>query len=373
MKKLLLFSAILVLTLGILLTACTSTPTSAPPAPSSQPAPATTSAPPPPAPAVTELKFSYWPPPADKWVQRGILPWGDAISKATNGRIKVTYFGGATLGAPPDHLDLVKKDTADIGWINPAFTSNVFPLTDIRNLPFLYPSVEVAAKVFWKQQEILNPIEYKDVKVLWTFPTPTMQLSTVNKPVRTLEDLKGMKFGETEPMAAKTDTFMGIVPVVIPDETQVYTGLERGMLDGRWQEYNGLVTWKCGEVTKYRVDAVDIYVHQNMIIMNLQKYNSLPADLKKAIDDTTGMLQSAASGDIWAGCEKDSLAEQRAADKAKGNPDPYVLPASEKARWVAAAQPAIDAWLKDAAARGQGDIAQDLLNKTKQWVAEFSK
>jgi TRAP-type C4-dicarboxylate transport system substrate-binding protein len=350
MKKVFLVVAILLLSLSILLPGCSSGNQT----------------------STTELKFSYWPPPADKWVQRGILPWGDEIEKATNGKIKINYFGGATLGAPPDHLDLVKKGTADIGWINPAFTPSVFPLTDIRNLPFLYPNVQVANKVFWRQQEYLNPLEYKDVKVLWTFATPVMELSTTKKPIRTLEDLKGLKFGETEPMAARTDNIMGLVPQVM-QETEIYTALGNGMLDGRWQEYNGLVTWKCGEVTKYRVDNVRIFVHQNMIIMNLQTYNKLPADVRKAIDDTTGFKKSSASGDVWAGCEQDSRAEILAQDKAKGNPEPYMLPESERARWIAAAQPAIDDWLKEMDGKGLGQKARELLEKTKQWVAEYSK
>jgi TRAP-type C4-dicarboxylate transport system substrate-binding protein len=372
MKKIILTIAILVLTTLILLPGCssggTATTTTTAPA-SSAPASSTTSA----AGNVIELKFSYWPPPADPWVQQGILPWGANLEKITNGKVKVTYFGGATLGAPPDHLDLVKKDTADIGWVNPAFTAGVFPLSDIRNLPFLYPNVQVASKVFWNQQEYMNPIEYKDVKVLWTFPTPTQQLHTVKKVVRTLDDLKGLKFGETEPLAAKTDTAMGIVPVVIPDETQIYTGLERGMLDGRWQEYNGLLVWKTGEVTKYRVDNVNIYVHQNAIMMNLQKYNSLPADIRKAIDDTSGMLQSSASGDIWAKVEQDSKVIILDMDKAKGNPPPYVLPDDERAKWITAAQPAIDGWIKDLTEKGQGAQSKDLLDKTRQWVTEYSK
>ncbi len=319
-----------------------------------------------------ELKFSYWPPPADPFVQNWILPWGPALEKATNGKVKVTYFGGATLGAPPDHLDLVMNGTADIGWINPAFTPGVFPLTDIRNLPFLYPTVQVAAKVFWKQQEILNPIEYTKVKVLATFPTPPMELSTAKKPIRTLEDFAGLKFGETEPMLAKMDALLKLSPVVM-QETEIYTGLERGLLDGRFQEYNGLVVWKCGEVTKYRVDNVRIATHQNMLIMNLAKYNSLPADIRKAIDDSTGFNFSAASGDVWAKAEDESKAAILAQDKAKGNPAPYVLPEAERARWVTAAQPVIDAWLKDMADKGQGSVAQNLLDKTKQWVKDYSK
>jgi TRAP-type C4-dicarboxylate transport system substrate-binding protein len=351
--------SVVILVLGIMVSGCASTQPATTPASTAQP---------------IELKFSYWPPPADKWVQRGILPWGPELEQKTNGKVKVTYFGGATLAAPPDHLDLVMKGTADIGWINPAFTPSVFPLTDIRNMPFLYPSVQVAAKVFWRQQEeILNDLEYKNkVKVLWTFPTPVMECSTRTKQIKTLEDLKGLKFGDTEPLAAKTSTAMGAVPVIL-QETEIYTGLERGMLDGRWQEYNGLVTWKCGEVTKYRTDNVRIFVHQNIIGMNIEKYNSLPADIRKAIDDLTGYNRSAAAGDIWAQCEVESKQEILAYDKKVGNPEPYVLPDAERARFVAAAQPVVDEWLKEMDAKGLGSKAKNLYDKTKQWVQEYSK
>ena len=148
--------------------------------------------------------------------------------------------------------------------------------------------------------------------------------------------------------------------------------LALAILDGRFQEYNGLVVWKCGEVTKYRVDNVRIATHQNMLIMNLAKYNSLPADIRKAIDDSTGFNFSAASGDVWAKAEDESKAAILAQDKAKGNPAPYVLPDAERARWIAAAQPVIDAWLKDMADKGQGSVAQNLLDKTKQWVKDYS-
>jgi TRAP-type transport system periplasmic protein len=353
MKKIFMASILVVLLLSLVLGAC-----AGPAAPGQ----------------VIELKFSYWPPPADPWVQQGILPFGTELEKATNGRVKVTYFGGATLGAPPDHLDMVMKGTCDIGWMNPAFTPSVFPLTDVRNLPFIYPTVQAAAKTFWKQHvEILNDAEYKDkVKVLWTFPTPPMEVSTRTKFIKTVEDMKGQKFGDTEPQAAKVTEAMGGVPVVMM-ENDIYTGLERGMLDGRWQEWNGLLTWKCGEVTKYRTTNLRIFVHQNAIAMNIQKYNSLPADIKKAIDDLTGEKRSAQAGDIWAKIEEQSHQNVLAYDKKVGNPEPYVLPDSERARFIQAAQPAIDSWLKDLAGKGMGDKAKDLLAKTKQWAQDFSK
>lgn len=357
MKKLYLVSLLLVVVIALVIGGCAAPP-GAGPAPEGK---------------VVELKFSYWPPPADPWVQRGILTWGPEVEKKTNGKVKVTYFGGATLGAPPDHLDLVMKGTADIGWINPAFTPSVFPITDIRNLPFVYPTVQVANKVFWRQQEILNDWEYKGkVKVLWSFATPLMECSTRTKQVKTLEDLKGMKFGDTEPIPAKTSTAMGAVPVILM-ETEIYTGLERGMLDGRWQEYNGLKTWKCGEVTKYRTDNVRIFTHQNIIGMNIDKYNSLPGDIKKVIDENTGWARSADAGNIWNQCEVESREIILASDKKLGNPPPYVLPDAERARFIKAAQPVVDEWLKEMDGKGLGAKARDLLEKTKKWCEEYSK
>jgi TRAP-type C4-dicarboxylate transport system substrate-binding protein len=120
--------------------------------------------------------------------------------------------------------------------------------------------------------------------------------------------------------------------------TEVYTGLERGTLDGQWQNYNGGKTWKTFEVTKYRTENVKISSHQSLIIMNLDRYNSLPADIKSAIDETTGQNRSWASGDIWAAIEEESRAEIRKYDKKVGNPEPYVLPDSEREKWIKAAE-----------------------------------
>jgi TRAP-type C4-dicarboxylate transport system substrate-binding protein len=101
-----------------------------------------------------DLKFSYWVSPNDPWVQRGILDWGPELEKKTNGKVKVTYFGNATLGAPPDHLDLVINGTADIGWINHLLHRSIsaFGYKSVTVYLFYYA---ISAKVFWKQQKFL--------------------------------------------------------------------------------------------------------------------------------------------------------------------------------------------------------------------------
>jgi TRAP-type C4-dicarboxylate transport system substrate-binding protein len=320
-----------------------------------------------------ELKFSYWPPPVDPWVKQGILTWGPELEEKTNGKVKVVYYGGRSLGAPQDHLQLIMDGTADIGWMNSAMTPGVFPLTDIRNLPFLYPNSNVAAAVFWRQQEFLNDLEYEDkVKPLWTFPTGMMQIAS-NKPIHSLEDFKGMKFPAVEPITQKTIEAFGATPVAMM-EGDIFTGLERGMIDARWQEYLGLLVWKTMEVTKYRTDNLRIFTHQNLIAMNLEKWNSLPIDIQKAIDEVSGFEKSAKVGQIWTDLDSQATQKVLEFDKKVGNPEPYTLPDDERARWVEACkQPVETFWLQEMESKGLGKPAKELLENTKKWIEEYSK
>lgn len=335
-----------------------------------KPAPAPPPTPPAPPPEKPiELKFAYWPPPADPFVQRGIESWGPEIEKKTNGRVHITYYGGEALGKAPDHYDLVLTGTADIAWINPSFTPGVFPLSDVRNLPFLYPSALVGSQVFWEQQKkYLSDTEFSKVKPLWAWATPVMNLQTRTKQVKKLEELKGMTFACTEAWVAKGTEALGGAAMTM-GEPEIYTALERGMVDARWQEWHGLIVWKCGEVTKYRTVGLSIAVHQNDIIMNRDVWNSLPADVQKVFDETS-MPQSRLCGEVFMDLEADAREVILAYDKEVGNPPPYELPAAEKERWIKAVQSVYDEWLQSMEAKGLP--GQALLEDTRKWVEEYA-
>jgi TRAP-type C4-dicarboxylate transport system substrate-binding protein len=69
--------------------------------------------------------------------------------------------------------------------------------------------------------------------------------------------------------------------------------------------------------------------------MNAGRYNKLPANLKKVIDDTTGLKLSLKGADTYDKKNDEALAA------AKKNREIIPLPAQERKRWLAAFKPMI--------------------------------
>ena len=272
------------------------------------------------------------------------------------------------MGAAPDHYDLVLKGTADIGWIDPNFTPGVFPLIGAIALPMLFPNSEVAGAVFWEMMDkYMADTEFSKVKVLWVYPTGLFQLWTREKQVKTVEDIKGLKLACTSTVLTKITEALGGVPVFMP-EPDIYTSLERGMLDGRWHEWEGGWTWKAHEVTKYRTANVDLATNTNVIIMNLDAWNSLPPDIQKILDEASGLEYSMYSGGVWDATNEEFLPIVMDYDEKAGNPPIYYLPDDERARWKEAITPVYDEWVNEMEAEGLPGkaIFEDVLAAVKK-------
>jgi len=336
------------------------------PAPAPAPSPAPTPAP---TPAETiELTYSYWVPPIPLMARIHNV-WAEHVERHTDGRVKVQLIGGAVLGPPADHLEICLSGRADITWIAIGHFPGVFPYSDVRFLPFLFPSGAVGGRIFWEMTEqYLLDTEYKDVKVLFTHPTSVFQLIS-NKQVHTLEDLKGMKIVMDSSVQVEMTEYLGATAVFVP-EGEIFTTLERGLVDGRWRDWEGVVTWKEMEVTKYRTGGIDLAANQGMSIMNLDSWDKLPADVKGVIDDMR------LGHSIWAGLSFDEmslsrLTELQEYDRKVGNPDIYWLPKDEKAKWVAAVEPMYDWWVGDMESKGNNQ-ARELLEFVQAKSALFS-
>ena len=94
--------------------------------------------------------------------------------------------------------------------------------------------------------------------------------------------------------------------------------------------------------------------------MNKDKYESLPDDLKKVIDDNSGMKMAKFAGHRWDIAEVNG----RKPVDARGNPV-YTMPASEMEKMRVATQSVTDKWIADMGDEGQAlyDAANQLLDK----------
>ena len=152
----------------------------------------------------------------------------------------------------------------------------------------------------WKTYEKFPELqrEYSDVKVLALFCHPPGHFNTINKPIRTLEDFKGLKIRTaSQPGVINALKIFGAVPVTMA-VSESYSALERGVVDGTVLPWEALSVFNQAELLKYSTEA-DFYTTAMMIVMNKRKYNSLPDDIKKVIDQTTGLVLSREVGRVY--------------------------------------------------------------------------
>ncbi len=143
----------------------------------------------------------------------------------------------------------------------------------------------------------------------------------MDTPIRKPEDMKGMRIRQPSVVASHVIDALDAAPIGLP-MGDVYTSLQRGVIDGM------AVTWQ--PIQAFRLDEM-LNTHTNIpfynstivMSMNKDKYNSLPDDLKKVIDDNSGIEVSTRIAKIF----DDSNAEVMAAARARGDtmidiPDP---------------------------------------------------
>ena len=226
-------------------------------------------------------------------------PWAKKIEEMSGGRVKVTIFSGGALGKAADHYNLAEEGIADITYALQDYTPGRFPLTTVFELPFMIPSAEKTSVAMWKTFEEFPEFqeEYSKVKVLALFCHPSGHFNTVKKPIKNLEDFQGMKFRTASPHVTKALKAFGAVPVTMPI-SESYSALERGVVDGTVLDWNGLHVFKLAELLKYSTET-DFYTMTMMIVMNKRKYDSLPDDIKKIIDQTTGLVMSRDAGKAY--------------------------------------------------------------------------
>jgi TRAP-type C4-dicarboxylate transport system substrate-binding protein len=246
-----------------------------------------------------ELKFAQPFSPKHTMQTQVFEPWAKKIEEMSNGQVKVTFFPDGTLGKTPDHYDIAEKGIADIIYTLHDYTPGRFPLTTVFELTFMVPTATQTSVAMWKVFEQFPEFqkEYNRVKTLALFCHPGVHFNTVKKPIHSIDDIKGMKFRTASPHVTKALKIFSAVPVNMP-VTETYTALERGVVDGTVLPWEGNFIFKLAEILKYGTET-DFYTITMMVVMNQRKWNSLPDNIKKIIDDTTGMAMSKEAGRVY--------------------------------------------------------------------------
>lgn len=293
---------------------------------------------------VITLKVANWFPIAHK--QTPLLEsWCKEVEKRTNGRVKVNYYPGGTLVPAVQAYDAVTKGISDVGNHVLGYTVGRFPLSEIMDLPLGYPNNTVPTKLANAFYAKFKPKEFDDVKVLWFHAQAPGIVHTKSKPINKLEDLKGMKMRTYGPNA-KLMSLLGGTPVAMP-MTDVYDALSRGVADGLMCAYEATEGFRFGDQLKYSTENfATSYSAVFAVVMNKNKWNSMPPDIQKIIDDLSPeYIEKYAA--MW-----DDISKSGKAYLEKRGQKIITLSKEEEARWVKAAQPIFDEYVKKMKEKG---------------------
>jgi TRAP-type C4-dicarboxylate transport system substrate-binding protein len=276
--------------------------------------------------------------------------WSTEIEKRTNGRVKITMYPGGSLIPSPAAYDGVTKGIADIALSFPGYTKGRFPLLEVMDLPLGCKSGAAATRVVNELFEKFKPKEFDEVKVMYFSAHGPGYIHT-RKPVYKLEDLKGMKI-RGGGVLIKVVAALGASPVSLP-MGEVYDALSRGVVEGATAPFEALEGWKLGEVIKYSIENREsAYTSAGFVIMNKEKWNSLPPDIQKIIEGINKEWMDR-SGKLWDDIDKSG----REFTLKRGNKIITLTP-EEDARWTKALRPVLDEYVKYAKEKGvPGDEA----------------
>ena len=295
-------------------------------------------------PAQAQIKLTYANfPPATTFPCVQMEEWKKEVEKRTGGKVAIQTFPGSTLLNPKNMFEGVISGTADIGCLAMSYQPGRFPISEAIDQPVGFSSAKAASLALYDLIEKYNPKEFEQVKIITLFTCPPANIMTI-KPVKSLKDLKGLELrvGGTQADIIKN---LGGIPVAMP-QSDTPEALQKGTVKGHVSSMEVLKDFNYAAYTANATIA-NLWVVTFSVVMNKDKWNSLPADVKKVID---GMRKEWA---LWTGNYVDNhVLESLKWSKEKYNLQIIELPANEKAEVPKLIKPLIDGYIERATKAG---------------------
>lgn len=257
--------------------------------------------------------------PAEHGAFDQINPWIEQIEKETNGQVKFEVFTSGELVKAGKSYDALMSGITDIELsFLAAYEPQRFPLTEVTTLPLLSSDASIATRAFQKLLE--SDIELADGKTYYelefadenmkAFPGVTTEpyvISTTGQEFKSVEDFSKVSLRS----AAQTHEFLiknlGGNPITLPS-TDLYDSLSRNALDGTIQSVADWTGYGLQEVLKYTLEGINLGHYAPVIAMSEEKFNSLPDNVKEAMEKAT--LDTVQAGvDGWKKRAEESAAQ----------------------------------------------------------------
>ena len=348
-KTIFIFSFIVILVLLPLILSCNAAP------------PTTIPSPPP----TIELTYSNFFPPTHL---NSVLAqkFCDEIKARSKGRVNITLYSGGTLTPAPQVYDGVVNGLSDIGMSVLSYTVGRFPASELVDLPHGYINGWVATKVANDFYNEFKPKEFDQVHVLYFHAHGPSVVFATKKPVRQMDDLKGLVIRSTG-VGSKIIEALGAKGYGA-SQGDAYDLMSKGTIDGSYTPRETLKGWKQAEIVKYVTECIDVGSTANMfVVMNKARWDSLPSDIKEIFTQVSNEWIDK-HGKVWTYYDKAGIEYFLTFD----GRELIKLSPDEMTKWVNATQSLKDSYIAERNAKGlpADRYEQFLVEKAKSWASK---
>ncbi len=258
-----------------------------------------------------------------------------AVARRTHGAYKVRVFPGETMVKVPETYDAVRQGAVEMSVVGIGIFEGLHPA--LAEYPMSYDSIDANVAATKPLIELLSREifeKFLNMKGLASYTTGAQELIS-KRPVKNLEDWKGLLVGTGNPQGAMLVTALGAAPVTI-FWTDFYSGLSKGTVDAVLNSMRSDVVYKLTDAVKY----VTLFYAQPTFLsynINLDVWKKMPPhvqqvflqEAQKACDEMN-VYQTKA----WEETDRKALADLGAII--------YDVPRAERDRWKSAVSPYID-------------------------------
>ena len=236
---------------------------------------------------------------------KNLLPMIERLNAEGKGRLQINFIGGPKAMPPFEVGNAVRTGVVDLAMTTGAFYTNIMPEADALKLTQMpHPDLrrngghDLINKI-WNEKANMQYLG----RVIDYTPFHLYLTKKIDKP-----DLTGLKLRIT-PVYREFFQALGATVMQTPPG-EVYTALERGVVDGYGWPINGIFDFNWHEKTKFRVDP-GFYSAEVSLVMNLDKWKGLNAEQRGLLTRHVISLENA--NDSWKKVNQDDIRRQKEA------------------------------------------------------------
>ena len=316
------------------------------------------------------LKLHHFLGPKSPAHEKMLVPWAERVAKASGGKVKIEVFPSMSLGGkPPQLINQARDGVVDLIWTVNGYTANLFPRSEVYELPFVHTNNAVATNLAMRAMyDQYLKAEYTGVHPLFLHVHAGQAIHMAEKEVRKPDDLKGLKMRIPTRTGAWIIEALGASPVgmPVPDLPQA---LSKKVVDGAFIPWEIIPPLKLQDITKFQIEGpnrVRFGTTTFQVSMNQARWDKLPADVQKAFTDQSGEAWVREVGQIWTKSEDVGIGIA-----VKSGNKHIELSDAEMDAFRHQLEPVVQRWIDEVKEKGIDGAA--LVKTARALIAKYSK